>query len=44
VIGNHELLDLLRHNLQQAVQTAVLVEEVIRTLPEVAPQMLEQAA
>ena len=44
VIGNHELLDLLRHNLEQEEQTAVLVEEIIRTLPEVAPQMLERAA
>ena len=44
VIGNHELLDLLRYNLEQEEQTAVLVEEIIRTLPEVAPQMLERAA
>ena len=44
VIGNRELLDLLRDNLQQEEQTVVLVEEIISRLPEAAPQMLERAA
>ena len=44
VIRNSDLLDLLRDNLRQEEQTAVLLEEIIRTLPESAPQMLERAA
>jgi ferritin-like metal-binding protein YciE len=43
-IRNREVVDLLHDNLQQEEQTAVLIEEIIRTLPEAAPQMLERAA